>query len=322
MINQRLIQIAAVILAGIALLIASTAANAAPWLRSTIVVESQFVTLGDLFEDAGEAASVIVIDAPAPGRRSLLSLRKINDAAKESGLGWDGRTSVQRVSIERAGQKIPVDTISRAIERSLIEQGETGKKMIRLSNPRLSLYVSLDSDAEVTVETIDLHRGSGRFEAHIVAGGGQDMIRRKITGQAIAVIDIPVLSRAFQTGQVIEAGDISWLEIPARRVSGNIVTDSAMLTGKAARRALRPGVAIRTSDIQRPITVAKGSVVSLIVTTPVMTLTTEGRALENGSLGDSIRILNVASHTTVQAIVVSPNQVKVPIMARMVSAIR
>lgn len=292
-------------------------------LRTAIVVEDDVVTLGDLFEGAGSAGSVVVTPAPPPGKREILSLSRIAMVARENGLEWNGRARSGRITVERAGQRIPLEDITREIETALMRAGMSGPRQIRLSNSRLALYVPLESDAGIIVENVDFDRSGSRFEAFISIPAGNDSAARiRVTGQAITVIDVPVLISAVAAGHVIAGNDLTSARVPLNRAGGNIVTDSHRLIGKVARRNLRPNKPLRDSDVRRSVTVAKGSMVTMVVTAPGMTLSTTGRALENGATGDIIRVLNTRTHTTVTARVISPNKVQVPLPARIISAMR
>ena len=77
----------------------------------------------------------------------------------------------------------------------------------------------------------------------------------------------------------------------------------------AAKRGLRPGTPLQASFVQRPILVAKGSLVTIYLKVPRMTLTTKGKALENGSDGDTVRIANTRSKTIIQAEVIGMGKV-------------
>ena len=63
------------------------------------------------------------------------------------------------------------------------------------------------------------------------------------------------------------------------------ITDVA---GMEARRALKAGELIRTSDLKRPTMVAKGSTVTMLFEAPGMRLSAVGRALAEGAEGDTI----------------------------------
>ena len=55
----------------------------------------------------------------------------------------------------------------------------------------------------------------------------------------------------------------------------------------------------------------KRSLVTILYEVPRMTLTAKGRALEDGSNGEVIRVANTQSNTVVDALVVGPHTVVV-----------
>jgi flagellar basal body P-ring formation protein FlgA len=59
------------------------------------------------------------------------------------------------------------------------------------------------------------------------------------------------------------------------------------------------------------VVVAKGALVTLILQTPSMRLTARGRALDEGGIGDSIRVANAQSRTVVAGVVLANGQVAV-----------
>ena len=72
------------------------------------------------------------------------------------------------------------------------------------------------------------------------------------------------------------------------------------------RRAGRP---IRTRDLQDPVLVPKRSLVTILFKRPKMTLSAKGRALDDGSDGEVIRITNTQSNTVIEAVVIGPHLV-------------
>jgi flagella basal body P-ring formation protein FlgA len=63
------------------------------------------------------------------------------------------------------------------------------------------------------------------------------------------------------------------------------------------------------NDLQKPVAIARGSMVSVVLKTPAMLLTTQGRALDDGAIGDVIRVLNTRSNMTVQGTVSASGEV-------------
>jgi flagella basal body P-ring formation protein FlgA len=63
--------------------------------------------------------------------------------------------------------------------------------------------------------------------------------------------------------------------------------------------------------VAEPITVGKNSSVSMVFETQNMTLIARGRALQDGAVGDTIRVLNTQSNRTIDAVVAAPGLVRI-----------
>jgi flagella basal body P-ring formation protein FlgA len=68
---------------------------------------------------------------------------------------------------------------------------------------------------------------------------------------------------------------------------------------------------VRAGDIAEPIVVHKGDLVTVALNTPGMQLTAQGKAMEDGAMGASIRIANTQSNRVIDAVVAGPNQVMI-----------
>jgi flagellar basal body P-ring formation protein FlgA len=90
-----------------------------------------------------------------------------------------------------------------------------------------------------------------------------------------------------------------------------MVTTPEQAAGLVAKRALPAGKIIRQADLMKPELVARNETVTLVFEAPGIMLTIRGKALEAGTLGDLINVLNVQSKRTVQATVSGPGRVTV-----------
>lgn len=68
--------------------------------------------------------------------------------------------------------------------------------------------------------------------------------------------------------------------------------------GQEARVVLYPGRPILAGDIGPPALITRNQIVRLHFEGGGLRITTEGRALERGAVGDRVRIMNLASRTT------------------------
>ena len=122
-----------------------------------------------------------------------------------------------------------------------------------------------------------------------------------------ALADAVVTNRVIKAGQVIEAQDISIVQadIPGA------ITDPAQIAGQEARVALYPGRPIRDGQVGPPAIVDRNQVVPLSYVTPTMSISTSGRALDRGGVGDLIFVLNLSSRNRVQGTIMPDGSVRV-----------
>jgi len=123
-------------------------------------------------------------------------------------------------------------------------------------------------------------------------------------------VRIVVPSRDIARGEIIGAGDLSYLTVADSASYAGLVTAADDLEGLEARRVLRAGEAIRPSDVRRPILVERGATVTMTFEAPGIAVTAMGKALSEGGLGETINVQNIASYRQVSAVVTGSGQVR------------
>jgi len=88
----------------------------------------------------------------------------------------------------------------------------------------------------------------------------------------------------------------------------------------AARQPLRAGQNLRRGDLMKPELVGRNEPVTLIFQAPGISLTVRGTAMEPGTEGDVINIVNTQSKRQIQGVVTGPGQVTVSSMKSRVTA--
>ncbi len=295
---------------------ASPASDLPLTLRAAVTVGDNLVRLGDLFVGAGGKAEVGVARAPAPGGRVVFNARLLYRIAQAHGLDWRPMSIHDHVVVERESIVIDGEEIERQILAALVDKGVDPERVaIELANPGLRLHLAADANPTVAVDVVAYDPRSGRFTAAVVAPSDDPAAQPVgVSGRLHDVTDVPILADRVMRGEVIGADDVQWLRLRTDRLPGNTVLDANGLIGQTPKRTLRPGEPVRASEVQRPVVVPKGGLVTLVLTTSGMQLTARGRALEDGSEGDSIRVANVQSHTLVEGIVSGAGQVTIPLL--------
>lgn len=295
---------------------------------SEITVKGDYITLGDLFDaaalaDQPGAAEYAIAASPAPGGRVAIDLSRAREIAQAHGIALPPSRAVDSVIVTRASRVVGAETIEQALLDAIAARGMQGRLRIRFSGPEPVLYVPSDEAPNVAVDSLDLEPTTGQFRAKVRAPAGDTRLAPvTLIGRAYAIAQVPIPTRAISAGEVISARDLTWTEIPTERLAQNIITQADDLVGFAPRRDLRAGAPILSGDVKKPIVVAKNTIISMVVRTPGMTLTAQGRALEDGAKGESIRVLNTQTKQTIQATVISPGEVLVQTAATHFAALR
>jgi flagella basal body P-ring formation protein FlgA len=96
-----------------------------------------------------------------------------------------------------------------------------------------------------------------------------------------------------------------------RDAGGPFVENRAAIVGKVARLTLLPGHAIPYAGVSNRRMVANGAEVKLVYSEGGLEIMTTGAALQDGSVGDVVRVRNSDSGVTVLGAVQSDGSVKV-----------
>ncbi|KAF0111541.1 MAG: flagella basal body P-ring formation protein FlgA [Hyphomonadaceae bacterium] len=131
------------------------------------------------------------------------------------------------------------------------------------------------------------------------------------TGAAVAVTrDLVVLTRDVAKDEIINADMVSWISSDAA-IAPDTILDASQLIGNSAKRNLRGGTPVRAADIGPTMAVRRGQPVTLIHEASGLKISLRGRALTDGTIGGSIRAVNIASNRTLEAIVESQGVARV-----------
>ena len=287
-------------------------------LNSALKVNGKVIRLGDLFTNTGDQSHVAVAYAPEAGKRASFDARWLYRVARAYRLNWRPINNRVRAVVTRVSQVIGRDEIKDAVRDALADNGIDPDADIEFSNRLMKLHVPGDSLARVEVDDIDFDPRSRRFNAIISAPADSPDARQfRIRGRIFKTVEVPVLVRRVLAGDSIKASDLKWIKFRARRLQPNTVIAEADIVGMTPRRGLRPGYPVLLSSIHRPIMVTKGSLVTMFLKVPKMVLTAQGKALENGSDGDVIRISNTQSKKVVEAEIIGHGKVAVSATAQL-----
>jgi flagella basal body P-ring formation protein FlgA len=281
-------------------------------LRESVSVNSRMVRLGDLFSGVGDKADITVAYAPEPGKRAVFDARWLFRAARAYGLNWRPLSLQDQVVIERESLTVNREEIEDRIRAAMIERGADADIQVELSNRMMQIHVPGDSTASIAVEDVNWDSRTGRFTAAVAAPAGEPGASRiRVTGRMVRFADVPVLVKRMSVNETISENDVRMTKVRQDRLPRDSITEIHDLVGKAAKVGLRADTPVLHASVQQPILVPKGSIVTIVLQTPRMMLTAQGKALDNGSEGDTIRISNARSNKIVEGEVIGTGRVTV-----------
>jgi flagellar basal body P-ring formation protein FlgA len=115
----------------------------------------------------------------------------------------------------------------------------------------------------------------------------------------------PVLSESVVAARTVRAQTILTeqdLAVQPVHVVG-AYNDPALLVGLETRAALYAGRPVRPGDVGPPAIIDRNQIIVVMYATSSLTITTEGRAMGRGGVGDKVRVLNMSSRVTVEGVI-------------------
>ena len=123
----------------------------------------------------------------------------------------------------------------------------------------------------------------------------------------LASADVVTPTRTLRPGTLISAADLT-LKAGVQPGMFDRVSDVA---GQEARVALYAGRPIPFEGIGPPAGINRNQIVAVHFSASGLTISTEGRALERGGIGDRVRIMNLSSRATLFGFVQADGSIKV-----------
>ena len=195
-------------------------------------------------------------------------------------------------------------TLQEALLDALVPHGAPGDGAISIVG---RAPTGLDA-AALDIAKTEYNPQNGRFIVQIKLASGRLF---GIQGKVEPGLDMPVLTRAFRTGDIATDEDVQFVRVPQSSVQRGALTSAADIVGFSAKRQLRAGIALRAGDFEKPVIVRKGDAVTMVFRMPGIELSTRGKAMANGGLGDTVPVVNVQSHKQVEAVITGAGAVTV-----------
>jgi len=290
---------------------------AMPALRASVTVTSDVVRIGDIVDNAGTSALIAIYRAPDLGTTGSLPTEKVLAALQaHQVIGVDTR-EIKAISVTRLSRPLAGKEIESQIAHALEHRSGLGDAAnIALTFDRDVRDMQLEASNTGALQPVSTRYEprSGRFDISFEIGNeaGTAATTLRFTGIAIETVEAAVLTRSVERSEVLKASDV----ITERRPKAEVGSDAAvrgLAVGMQMRKQLHAGQALRVADLAKPDLVQRDDNVTLIYESTGLYLTIRGKALESGTEGDTVNVLNLQSKRTVSGVVIGRGQVAIAV---------
>jgi flagella basal body P-ring formation protein FlgA len=298
---------------------------ATPVLRAQVTVEGDIVRVGDMIENAGTASQIAIYRSPDLGTTGTLpTAQVISTLQAHQVIGVDTR-DIKSVAVTRLARTLESKEIESQVARAIEHRsglGDAANLSLTFDRDVQDVRLEAWNNGSLQPASVRYEPRSGRFDVSFEIANDTNNNRTKLrfTGIAIEMLEAAILTRNVERGDVLKASDV----VTERRPKAEVGSDAAprvRAVGMQMRKGLRAGQPLRVADLGKPDLVQKDDNVTLIYEAAGIYLTARGKAIDNGTEGDTVTVLNLQSKRTITGTVVGRDQVTIAIaMPRLLPA--
>jgi flagella basal body P-ring formation protein FlgA len=275
------------------------------------------VRVGDVVDNAGTAARIAIYRAPDLGTTGTLPAAQIlATLSAHSVIGVDAK-DLKEVTVTRLARNIASKEIELAVAQALEHRGglgEAGNISLTFDRDLQDQHLDASNTGAMVATSARYEPRNGRFDVtfEIANEASSAPTKLRFTGAAIETVEAAVLTRNVERNDLLKSSDI----IVERRPKAEVGSDAAgreHAVGMQMRHPMQAGRALRVADLAKPDLVQRDQSVTVIYQTAGLYITSRARALDNGTEGDVVSVLNPQSKRTVTGVVTGRGQVTIQI---------
>lgn len=293
----------------------TAAAVPAPVLRGRVDITDEMVRIGDLVDNAGDAAQIAIYRAPDPGTTGTLPAARLLDVLRAHQVIGVETHGISSVAVTRLARTLDPDDVELQIAVALEHRnglGDARDMLLTFDKDLKAIHLDAANNGAITPVVTRFDPRSGRFDVTLEVGNDSAAAptRLRFTGTAVETVEAAVLARDVDRNTLLKSSDIV-IERRPRAEVGNNAASRDHVVGMQTRRQMRAGQALHGIDLTKPDLVQRDQAVTLIYQTAGIYLTVRGKATETGTEGDVVSVLNLQSNRTISGVVVGRGQVSV-----------
>lgn len=282
-------------------------------LKPATELSSKSIRLSDVFDGVPKEIDRDIALSPKAGQSITYDIRVLNHLATKYRLDWNAQSYTDNSLLTRAANIITLDDIRPHITSKInkVELDENTRYNITFDNRSFSLALPADHTPEFKIVNFNYDERGRRFKGTLIAKTQDNAISQPITGRIFVQKRVPVSSGHLKIGDIIGGRDLDWAWKQENKISKDSIKHTSNLIGLEVRQGITTGSMVRTRDVTAPRLVQRGSLVTMRIKTSTMLITAQGRALQDGAKGESVRVKNLQSNRIIEGVVEADGAIQV-----------
>jgi flagella basal body P-ring formation protein FlgA len=262
-----------------------------------VTVMGDHITLSDIFPSVETKRDYVLAPAPRPDVVLTWDAKTLNRIAKAFDIAWRASPSDQS-KIRRLATIITSDMIEGAIINSLDGQITNNAMDLEFLGAEAMIILPHDMAPDITVVDSSYNPSRNTFSASIKTA---DNHVRRFTGVSHDLVSVPVLKMSVRRGDTIKRSMIEMVDMRKDYLEDTTALRIDELVGMTPRQIIRAGQPVAMNELNKPVMVKRGDLVTMQLRNGSITVTALAKAMESGTRGDMIRLVNVDSKRTLEA---------------------
>ena len=217
------------------------------------------------------------------------------------------------MTVERPAQIIDEEQIESIYRDTVMDNAPWDEDQIVIEkiNAPSSLALPVgDLDWEVDIKQNRNYMGNFSIMIDFLVNG-KSCKKTLVSGKIAVIRDIVKATRRIKRGETISSEDIILVSEKKTSFKNSLATNPEEIIGKKATRSIMADRPIQRGMFRVPPAVLKGDRVVIRAESKSILITASGKALEEGCIGDQIRVMNTSSNKEIVATVSRPSTVVV-----------
>jgi flagella basal body P-ring formation protein FlgA len=263
-----------------------------------------------------------IAQAPPPCKPAIYDEAVLNKLADTYRLDWTPQNSIDHAVVTSACARITSDMVRDHIVAKLKLDNNIKDRVfdITLDGHTPEIDLPADKNPDFTLENFAYDPLAKRFRADLTAQIARGPYSVPVSGHVEVKRSIPILARRLEAGTTISEADLDWIQVPEERVSADVITEPSQLIGRELRHDKAENDLMHSHDVVPPRLVVRGTLITMQIETPFMTVTAQGKAQQDGAMGETVRVLNTQSNRMIEGVVTGPGTIDIHTAQKLASA--